>query len=350
MKTVEEIYEEMVSIFNDQTGYNVNTESDISVRLYAVASQIYGLYAESEWLSKQCFPQTATESFLEQHAYLRGIERREATYAQGYVDFYGEESTTERSIPVGTVCMTGSGVRFVTQEIGVLTEGETSVSILVEAVEPGVSGNVVSGSVTTMAVAPIGITHCLNGSGFTGGMEQEEDDTLRERVLETYARLPNGANVAFYEQCAMSFDDVVATSVIPRSRGIGTVDVVIATASGIPDESLLEEVRVYLQERREIAVDVEVLAPVEKSVDISIALTVESGKDKEFAVQQVTEVIQNYCNGTLLSCGLLRVKLGDLVYSVDGVENYSILQPSADIAAEDGVLIKLAQLDVQVQS
>lgn len=349
MKSVEDIYQEMSSLFTEETGCEVNTNGDMSVRLYAVASQIYGLYAESEWLSKQCFPQTATEGYLEQHAYLRGIERREATSAQGYVEFYGDVSAEARTIPMGTVCMTASGIRFTTQEVAVLAEGETCISVLVEAVETGVSGNVVAGSVTAMAVAPIGISNCVNSNGFLGGIDQEDDETLRQRVLETYARLPNGANVAFYEQCAMSFDDVAAATVIPRSRGIGTVDVIIATASGIPDETLLEEVHTYLQERREIAVDVTVLAPVEKNVDISLELTVASGKDQDTVVQEVQEVIQNYCNGTLLSCGLLRVKLGDLVYGVDGVENYNIVQPTSDIPAEDGVLIKLAQLDVQVK-
>lgn len=74
--------------------------------------------------------------------------------------------------------------------------------------------------------------------------------------LAPSGRLPNGANAAFYEQGALSFDQVAAASVLPRSRGRGTVDVVAATLEGMPDEELLGQLTDYFQQRREIAVDV----------------------------------------------------------------------------------------------
>ena len=58
MKTVEEIYEEMMAVFRRETGAEGTAASDLSVKLYAVAAQIYGLYAQAEWLARQCFPQT----------------------------------------------------------------------------------------------------------------------------------------------------------------------------------------------------------------------------------------------------------------------------------------------------
>ena len=62
MKTVEEIYEEMMAVFRRETGAEGTAASDLSVKLYAVAAQIYGLYAQAEWLARQCFPQTARGS------------------------------------------------------------------------------------------------------------------------------------------------------------------------------------------------------------------------------------------------------------------------------------------------
>lgn len=76
MKTIEEIYEEMLSVFREETGAEASAASDLSVRLYAVAAQVYGLYAQAEWLSRQCFPQTAQGEWLDRHAALRGVERR----------------------------------------------------------------------------------------------------------------------------------------------------------------------------------------------------------------------------------------------------------------------------------
>ena len=79
--------------------------------------------------------------------------------------------------------------------------------------------------------------------------------------MESYQRLPNGANAAWYEQTAMGHEGVAAARAVGRARGIGTVDVYIATAAGLPNGTLLAAVQADLQERREIAVDVQVKAP-----------------------------------------------------------------------------------------
>ena len=56
-----------------------------------------------------------------------------------------------------------------------------------------------------MAVAPVGVSQVTNPEAFTGGADVEDDEALRARVLETFRRMPNGANAAFYEQEALSF-------------------------------------------------------------------------------------------------------------------------------------------------
>ena len=62
-----------------------------------------------------------------------------------------------------------------------------------------------AGSVLGMTVPPVGVRSCVNPAPFLGGVDVEEDEALRQRVLETYRRMPNGANAAFYEQGALSF-------------------------------------------------------------------------------------------------------------------------------------------------
>ena len=101
----------------------------------------------------------------------------------------------------------------------------------------------------------------VNPEPFSGGQETENDTELRSRVMNSFQRLPNGANKAYYEQEAMSFEQVAAVSAPPRKRGIGTVDVVVAETGGIPTEALLEKLQQHFEERREIAVDVVVRTP-----------------------------------------------------------------------------------------
>lgn len=348
MKTIEEIYDEMLSVFRTETGAEASAVSDLSVRLYAVAAQIYGLYAQVDWLSKQCFPQTAQAGWLDRHAALRGLERREAMRAEGNIRFsVSAPAVADLDIPSGTVCATAGMIRFETTAGVTLKAGETSVLAPARAVEPGEGGNVPAGSILAMAVPPVGVGACVNPEAFTGGAAAEDDDALRVRVLETYRRMPNGANAAFYEQAALSFPEVAACAVLPRNRGQGTVDVVITSAAGAPSEELIAEVQEYFEQRREIAVDVLVKGPNITAVDIRVSVTAEPGADKEQVKADVRAALEGLFTGALLGQGVPLPRLIQLVYSQKGVKTCKILSPGRDMSASAGVLYAMKSLVVE---
>ena len=87
MKTAEAIYDEMADQFAQETGMELAGAGEMAVRLRALAAQVYGLYLESAWTRKQCFPQTATGEDLDRHAFLRGITRLPASRAVGPCGF-----------------------------------------------------------------------------------------------------------------------------------------------------------------------------------------------------------------------------------------------------------------------
>ena len=67
-KTMEEIYQEMLAVFSEASGYLPHASCDLSARLYAAAAQIQGLYHQAQWLLDQSFPQTARGAYLESSA------------------------------------------------------------------------------------------------------------------------------------------------------------------------------------------------------------------------------------------------------------------------------------------
>ena len=347
MKTVEEIYREMMDRFSQETGMEPNGTGEMAVRMYALAAQVYGLYEELAWTCRQCFPQTATGEELEKHGFLRGIARNPARQASGTLRFSVQEAVEEDlEIAQGTVCMTAGLVAFETTQAGVLPAGELSVDLPAQAVEPGPGGNVSAGTVRTMAVAPVGVSRCTNPEAFSGGLDAEGDESLRERVLETFRRMPNGANAAFYQQEALSFPEVAAATVVARPRGVGTVDVFLATAAGLPDSGLLEQVAAHLEERREIAVDVQVKAPEVRTVDVSVQVAARPGADFDTVRQAVESAVRGWFDGRLLGQSVLRAQLGALIFGVEGVENYALTAPAADVAAAVDELPQLGTLTV----
>ena len=345
--TVDQIYGEMVEAFQRETGVTLAGDGDMAVRLYAVAAQIYALYVQADWVDRQCFPQTAQGEHLDKHAQLRGLERRGAVAAQGTLRFETDRAAgADLTIPAGTVCMTAGLVRFATTAEAVLRAGETTVEPGAEAVEPGAAGNVAAGTIRAMAVAPVGISRCTNPEGFSGGLDAEGDEELRERVLDTFRRMPNGANGAFYEQGAMSFPQVAAAAAVPRPRGVGSVDVVVSTAAGVPDGKLLADLQAYFEARREIAVDVQVRAPEVREVDVTVQLRTAANRDGEEVRLAVEQAVRGWFDGRLLGQSILRARLGQLIFAVDGVENYALTAPAADVMVESDVLPRLKSLSV----
>lgn len=349
MSGIETYYDRMLALFREKTGREGGDSVDLSVRLYAVAAELYALTAQGEWIEKQCFPQTAQGTFLDQHAQLRGLSRRAAMQATGRLRFSVDRAgQSDLVIQAGTVCMTAGQARFETTETVTLKAGTLSVEAEARAMTAGEAGNVAAGTILTMAVAPVGIRRCGNPEPFTGGMEEEDDESLRKRVLETYRRLANGANAAYYEKEALAFSkDVAAVTVVGRSRGIGTVDVVPAVWKGMPDAELLARMQEHFEARREIAVDVKVLAPAEKTVDVTVELEPEDGTAYAAIAGRVDAALKDWFNGERLGKPVLRVKLGDLIYHVEGVANYTLTSPETDVTMEPTELPKLGVLTIR---
>lgn len=345
--TIDEIFQELSGEFQQRTGLSVSGNSELSVRFYAVAAQLFGLYRQVEWTQQQCFPQTATGGSLDLHAATRSISRKQPVKAAGTVRFFaGEERIGDAEIPVGTVCMTAEGLRYVTTQAGVIPVGETETDLPVEAVEAGSDRNVSAGRVIYLALPPSGITACTNPEAITGGQDEEDDESLRQRIMSTYNRLSNGANAAFYQQAAMAFDGVSAAAVLPRNRGAGTVDIVVTSHSGLPDLQLLEELQDYFTQVREIAVDVAVRPPEVINVNMNIGITPKSGYTFEQVAQTVRSTVESRFNGRLLGCPVLQAELTAAVFAAEGVANCFVSMEDGDLFPDSVTLPCLGELDI----
>ncbi len=346
-KTANEIYEEMAALYTQETGLALHKGGDMALRLRAASVQLESLWDQQAWLQRQCFPQTAEGEHLDYHARMRALERLGAARAKGSVTFrLGNALTAETVIPAGSLCLTAGGISVVTLESGSIPAGETAVTVAAEATEAGVKGNLPAGSVVTMSAYPTGAVECTNAEAFTGGSDEESDDQLRRRILDSYKRLPNGANAAWYESRVLDMDGVAAVYVTPRARGIGTVDIIIASEGGIPSVELLETVQSRLDEQREICVDIQVLAPEEREVDITLSIAAEEGYEFEQVRNRVESGLRGFFNGDQLGKGVLLAQLAAVVYGVEGVANYAFSQPVADVAGSVTVLPTLGELIV----
>ena len=333
MKEWTGIYEQLRGTFAQRAGFVPSEGCDSAVRLYALAAELQSLLMQADWVLDQSFPQTAQGTYLDYHAETRGITRGAAEKAAGVIRFAAADKVTAACpIEKGTVCMTAEGVRFETTEDAAIAVGSQWADVPAQAVEAGAGGNVIAGTVTLLSAMPVGVVQCTNPAAFSGGCDAESDEALRGRVLASYQRLPNGANTAYYEQEAMRYPGVAAAKAVGRARGIGTVNVVIATHAGVPDAALLAAVETDLQKKREIAVDVKVLAPTVETVAVTAALKAAPGYTFAEAKAGAQSALEALFTGGLLGKSVTTARLLTLLCGVEGVENVHLTAPAADVA------------------
>ena len=347
MKTADEIYAEMCTAFAERSGVTINDGCDMAARLFTAAVQIQSLYIYNDWVKNQCFPQTASGQYLDNHAQMRGLSRNAVVSAVGFIRFRIEAlRDTYVTVPEGTICMTSAAVRFVTTADAVIRAGEAYCDAPAKAIKGGVSGNAAEKSIIFMVSAPVGISSCTNIERFSGGTDTESDESLRERVISSYSGLPNGANRLFYESVVLDVDDVAAVHIVPKARGLGTMDVIVAGIDGIPSKELLSTVQTKLRGIREMCVDISVKKPEAVNVDLNIRIDIEDGWTFQDTSNRVRYALEEYFCGKRLGESIYLAKLGDIVFGIAGIRNYKILAPTVDVLVENGELPVISSLNI----
>ena len=318
----------MISRYAGYAGFTPAEESDIMLRMKVLAGEIYTRQAEAEFIKRQMFPSTATGEYLERHAAQRGLSRKPSRRASGSVLFFAEdEAHGDILIPAGTeVCTYSDMKRFVTDSDAVLSSTDDRVSVGVTAVEPGAEYNARGGTITVIVTPVLGIGSVYNSGVFTDGADEESDEELRLRVIDSYISLTNGANAAYYKGIAMSVDGVYSASVVGRGRGDGTVDVYISARGDTVSPSVKSAVQVLMNEGRELNTDVLVRDPEEVDVSLYIRISVEPGYAFAAVSEQVRTAVTDYINGLGIGAGVKLSKVGEVIYHVKGVADYRFVE------------------------
>lgn len=343
----ESILARMESDFEERAGIKPDHASDIGIRMKVLAAQIFSLCARCDWLLKQAFPQTATGSYLDMHAMTRGLSRQGATKAEGALTFSRDTGLWyDVHIPAGTVCAAPGRqeLRFVTTKAARLPAGDLSVTVPAQAEQGGGTYNAAAGTVSAMITPPQGIAYVTNPTAFTGGGAAEEDEALRARLLQDYRLPSNGMNAAAYREAAFQYPGIASVAVLPRARGNGTVDVVVATRAGAPEPELIARMNTQMRAQREIGVDLLVRAARVSVLNLELRLAVDGQTDFDAAAEQARAALEGYCLQRQIGQPLYLAALGHALYRVPGIVNYQFVSPGADVAVDEDVWLQAGSI------
>lgn len=234
---------------------------------------------------KQILPQYAYGTFLDGHATTRRMARRAATAASGYLTVTVSEETT---IPMGSLFATASindepSVFYQTMEEVKILKDESAV-IPIECTEDGVVGNTPKGTIILVASKLTNISAVINEEDITGGTEEEDDETLRERIIE-YDKTQGDSfvgNVADYKRWATSVDGVGEATIISATDDSGTVTIILTDMNGEPaTDNLCEAVYNYIMKPD---------APLERLAPVNAILVVKAPDTMPICIKATIEL------------------------------------------------------------
>jgi uncharacterized phage protein gp47/JayE len=370
LKTYSQLVAELLASVGEHTPLtNFNVGSVIRTLTEGVAEVVGELYAFASDMLKQGFLDTTSGVWLNRKAAEYGVTRNPAIRTEGTVIFSrAVPRTTNVPIPDGSVVATprdqsGSEYRYLTTDEAILSSGETSVAVPVQAEEAGSAWNVGSGSITRMKTYLTGVDAVTNEADWITivGADQEDDEALRLRCYLAWEELAQGGTAAAYVSWALSVPGVTSAFVdddLPR--GEGTVDIYIMGEAGPPDAALLEAVQSVIDERRPITADALVRAPDAVVVPIHLVVTPRAGYE---LVALDTEIRRRL--GVLFgdiddpSLGITPLGVGKdvvvarliaLVMAIPGVYSVTILEPAADVVVASNQVPDLGDLTIDMEA
>ena len=212
------IVNQMINYYNmkHEVGETVITDfnegSEIRNLLEAFAIGIYALLEEQHEATKIAFISTSEGVFLDRLGELPFIDlpRITGSVAGGSVTFtLAEAQSDDVVIPAETFIRNEDEISFYTLSDCVISSGDLTGSVLVEAISPGADGNAPAGTVTIFEDEDIdtSLVSVTNAEAFRGGSDWEDDDEYRQRLLDN-VQADGFGTVGWYRSLCEDVDGV----------------------------------------------------------------------------------------------------------------------------------------------
>lgn len=330
--TLEEI---RASILRDYQTYYPNADtsedSDAYARASSLAACAEGIYAHQKWLIKQFFPDTADTEFLEKHAGLRGLRRRNATYAAGKGATVS--GNPDAVIAVGLQIKTEDGRFYETTESAVIPAGGSAV-VAVRSLATGAAQNIKTATKGSFMAAPVGVSSDVVLNDVVGGTNKESDSSLLERLLNKIRRPAAGGNRYDYKDWALDVDGVEQAYVYPLRRGLGTVDIAITADNDVPNDDTVRRAQAYIDDERPVtAKESKVVKPDVTKVNFNIQVKI-SGVSLNDIKTAIRNALTDYFNGLIPGDDLIVSQCEAVVSDLIGVVDRRFVAPNANRKAD----------------
>lgn len=289
-----------------------------------------------------------------------GKVRKDAVKAQGKVTLSRTADGDAIKVYKGHVFKTtkdinGDELRYFALQDAVLQRGYLETDVLVEAEKAGARYNVPVGQITRSLTYIEGVDAVTNKDGWITleGSDQEEIESLRGRVLKSWAELSTKPTRDKLQNQCEAIPGVLFVRIDDNHpRGQGTTDIIVTGSAGAATEALLEQVRAVADKIKGTYDNILVKSSETVAQNVTVTVTIPDSVTGDGLEDQVTAVITELLR-IRRNRNLNELTHADIIYAIKrdipSIRNVRVTEPAADVALESDKVILLGTVAVTVQ-
>lgn len=323
----------------------------VMARVYSGA--VHLLYEYLDYQSEQLFAARADADGLVAIADEYGLAREAAEAATGSATATG---TTGVSIPAGTELQSATGEKYTVDETVTIVGGTITMDLT--AADAGSDGNESAGATLTFVSPITGVNTeaTIDASGIVGGIDEETDSELRERVLARKRNPPHGGCENDYKVWTLEYPGVTRVWTFPEYMGVGTIGVTFVMDDStpyIPVEATRDLVREYLVEHEDPATGTTIGCPVTAEPGLFVFAITEETLNFSIKVYPNTADVQTAIEAELNDFftreggpgEIIRIsRLSEAISLAAGESYHELVYPTDDVTVEEDEIYVLGNL------
>lgn len=300
---------------------------------------------------------TARGNDLDLLAFDYNVFRRGAQKASGFVQFYipQENLSDPITIPKGTVVTSTAGVSYETLLEGVLNgfsqQSERNevevyeITLPVGATIDGSAGNASSGLLTSTTISELSV---INDSIILGGYEEEPDESLAARAIESFGVWSRGIESAV-EYGVKTVPGVYYCSVVYAYAG--HITVYVSDQAGNLSDELRSSVDAILSEWAAAGIGWTIVQPPLFLQNVTLKVLLRSNANQSTQVDQIKTDVSSVINASDTNV----IYFDDLVVGIKNaltsyVLHFDLDVPTDHIVKTTGTIIRAGTITVTVES
>jgi uncharacterized phage protein gp47/JayE len=320
--------------------------SDAEVYAREISGASHELHGHIQFVSAQVIYDTAEAEWLDRWATLWLRKPRIAALAAtGNANAPGDDGSI---IPAGSIYISSAGIEYSVEADATVAAGVAVVALRCMlgriADDEGALGNLAAGEVLTLTETIPGVSGSatVDIDGITGGSNQEDDASLRSRLISRIQAPPHGGDKEDYEEWAREVPGVTRAWAYPLELGAGSVTVRFMRdndANPIPDAGEVATVQAYMDATRPVTVkQFNVFAPIPEPLNFTISITPDSTAIRAAITAELEDLIRREA---VPGGGLLRTHISEAISLAAGENDHVLSVPAGNVTTTTGKILTM---------